>query len=116
MSSSRGAIEDLPCRGAVAPSIHSGSKSFHCYSVLAWEGIGSEWSTREFRGRYWAEVQIYQVRHQYPLSCLRVQCWLAACVQKYTLESSTLLNAKGKKELIEWCMKEGLSASSYECP
>ncbi|GFW97809.1 uncharacterized protein TNCV_1425721 [Trichonephila clavipes] len=23
---------------------------------------------------------------------------------------------KGKKELIEWCMKEGLIASSYECP
>ncbi|GFW83177.1 uncharacterized protein TNCV_3237241 [Trichonephila clavipes] len=22
----------------------------------------------------------------------------------------------GKKELIEWCMKEGLIASSYECP
>ncbi|PRD28479.1 UNVERIFIED_CONTAM: hypothetical protein NCL1_32257 [Trichonephila clavipes] len=28
----------------------------------------------------------------------------------------TLLNAKGKKELIKWCMKEGLIASSYECP
>ncbi|GFT92968.1 uncharacterized protein TNCV_741081 [Trichonephila clavipes] len=24
--------------------------------------------------------------------------------------------AAGKKELIEWCMKEGLIASSYECP
>ncbi|GFU45084.1 uncharacterized protein TNCV_4235621 [Trichonephila clavipes] len=23
---------------------------------------------------------------------------------------------RGKKELIEWCMKEGLIASSYECP
>ncbi|GFX33374.1 integrase catalytic domain-containing protein [Trichonephila clavipes] len=34
----------------------------------------------------------------------------------YTLELFTLLNAKGKKELIEWCMKEGLIASSYEYP
>ncbi|GFV77451.1 uncharacterized protein TNCV_1069801 [Trichonephila clavipes] len=27
-----------------------------------------------------------------------------------------LKNLLGKKELIEWCMKEGLIASSYECP
>ncbi|GFV06751.1 uncharacterized protein TNCV_1611641 [Trichonephila clavipes] len=41
---------------------------------------------------------------------------MAACVSEYTLEVFTLLNAKGKKELIEWCMKEGLIASNYECP
>ncbi|GFX52946.1 hypothetical protein TNCV_3228141 [Trichonephila clavipes] len=41
---------------------------------------------------------------------------MAACVREYTLEFFTLLNAKGKKELIEWCWKEGLIASSYECP
>ncbi|GFV00602.1 uncharacterized protein TNCV_915421 [Trichonephila clavipes] len=41
---------------------------------------------------------------------------MAACVRKYTLEFFTLLNAKGKKELIEWYMKEGLIALSYECP
>ncbi|GFU79938.1 uncharacterized protein TNCV_578181 [Trichonephila clavipes] len=41
---------------------------------------------------------------------------MAACVSGYTLEFFTLLNAKGKKELIEWSMKEGLIASSYECP
>ncbi|GFS53064.1 retrovirus-related Pol polyprotein from transposon TNT 1-94 [Trichonephila clavipes] len=41
---------------------------------------------------------------------------LVACVRESTLEFFTLLNAKGKKELIEWCMKEGLIASSYECP
>ncbi|GFX75163.1 uncharacterized protein TNCV_3170901 [Trichonephila clavipes] len=41
---------------------------------------------------------------------------MAALVSEYTLEFLTLLNARGKKELIEWCMKEGLIASSYECP
>ncbi|GFY03957.1 retrovirus-related Pol polyprotein from transposon opus [Trichonephila clavipes] len=41
---------------------------------------------------------------------------MAALVSEYTLEFFTLLNARGKKELIEWCMKEGLIASSYECP
>ncbi|GFU92814.1 uncharacterized protein TNCV_1058961 [Trichonephila clavipes] len=41
---------------------------------------------------------------------------MAACVREYTLEFFTLLNAKGKKEFIEWCMKKGLIASSYECP
>ncbi|GFU03564.1 uncharacterized protein TNCV_2257671 [Trichonephila clavipes] len=41
---------------------------------------------------------------------------MAALVSEYTLEYFTLLNARGKKELIEWCMKEGLIASSYECP
>ncbi|GFY13017.1 brkDBD domain-containing protein [Trichonephila clavipes] len=41
---------------------------------------------------------------------------LAARVREYTLEFFTLLNAKGKKKLIEWCMKEGLIALSYECP
>ncbi|GFS77434.1 uncharacterized protein TNCV_4491171 [Trichonephila clavipes] len=40
---------------------------------------------------------------------------MAALVSEYTLEFFTLLNARGKKELIEWCMKEGLIASSYEC-
>ncbi|GFX31298.1 uncharacterized protein TNCV_2061171 [Trichonephila clavipes] len=40
---------------------------------------------------------------------------MAALVSEYTLEFFTLLNARGKKELIEWCMK-GLIASSYECP
>ncbi|GFX92178.1 uncharacterized protein TNCV_1740981 [Trichonephila clavipes] len=28
----------------------------------------------------------------------------------------TVKESKSKKELIEWCMKEGLIASSYECP
>ncbi|GFX12288.1 hypothetical protein TNCV_63341 [Trichonephila clavipes] len=41
---------------------------------------------------------------------------MAALVSEYTLEFFTLLNARGKKEFIEWCMKEGLIASSYECP
>ncbi|GFS54720.1 uncharacterized protein TNCV_2749751 [Trichonephila clavipes] len=41
---------------------------------------------------------------------------MAALVSEYTLDFFTLLNARGKKELIEWCMKEGLIASSYECP
>ncbi|GFU00609.1 uncharacterized protein TNCV_4817861 [Trichonephila clavipes] len=41
---------------------------------------------------------------------------MAALVNEYTLEFFTLLNARGKNELIEWCMKEGLIASSYECP
>ncbi|GFS76366.1 uncharacterized protein TNCV_1620101 [Trichonephila clavipes] len=41
---------------------------------------------------------------------------MAALVSEYTLELFTLLNARSKKELIEWCMKEGLIASSYECP
>ncbi|GFY09022.1 uncharacterized protein TNCV_4662131 [Trichonephila clavipes] len=41
---------------------------------------------------------------------------MAALVSEYTLEFFTLLNARGKKELIEWCMKEGIIASSYECP
>ncbi|GFU79532.1 HTH_Tnp_Tc3_2 domain-containing protein [Trichonephila clavipes] len=41
---------------------------------------------------------------------------MAALVSEYTLEFFTLLNARGKKEMIEWCMKEGLIASSYECP
>ncbi|GFY24371.1 uncharacterized protein TNCV_1014201 [Trichonephila clavipes] len=41
---------------------------------------------------------------------------MAALVREYTLEFLTLLDARGKKELIEWCMKEGLIASSYECP
>ncbi|GFU18953.1 uncharacterized protein TNCV_2347401 [Trichonephila clavipes] len=42
---------------------------------------------------------------------------MAALVSEYTLEFFTLLDARGKKELIEreWCMK-GLIASSYECP
>ncbi|GFV99955.1 uncharacterized protein TNCV_3567461 [Trichonephila clavipes] len=39
-----------------------------------------------------------------------------ALVSEYTLEFFMLLNARGKKELIEWCMEEGLIASSYECP
>ncbi|GFS99598.1 uncharacterized protein TNCV_167241 [Trichonephila clavipes] len=30
--------------------------------------------------------------------------------------TKTKLTSFGKKELIEWCMKEGLIASSYECP
>ncbi|GFX81503.1 uncharacterized protein TNCV_4509091 [Trichonephila clavipes] len=33
--------------------------------------------------------------------------------QSYLYRISTFA---GKKELIEWCMKEGLIASSYECP
>ncbi|GFX65259.1 uncharacterized protein TNCV_4821501 [Trichonephila clavipes] len=41
---------------------------------------------------------------------------MAALVSEYTLEFFTLLNARSKKELIEWCMKERLIASSYECP
>ncbi|GFW01277.1 uncharacterized protein TNCV_5029331 [Trichonephila clavipes] len=41
---------------------------------------------------------------------------MIALVSEYMLEFFTLLNARGKKELIEWCMKEGLIASSYECP
>ncbi|GFV00983.1 uncharacterized protein TNCV_2584551 [Trichonephila clavipes] len=41
---------------------------------------------------------------------------MAALVSEYTLEFFTLLNARSKKELIEWCMKEGLIASIYECP
>ncbi|GFX78390.1 uncharacterized protein TNCV_3034331 [Trichonephila clavipes] len=41
---------------------------------------------------------------------------MAALVSEYTLEFFTLLNARSKKELIEWCMKEGLIASSYGCP
>ncbi|GFX79426.1 uncharacterized protein K02A2.6 [Trichonephila clavipes] len=43
---------------------------------------------------------------------------MAALVSEYTLEFFTLLDARGKKELIhtQWCMKEGLIASSYECP
>ncbi|GFS76357.1 uncharacterized protein TNCV_1620031 [Trichonephila clavipes] len=41
---------------------------------------------------------------------------MAALVSEYMLEFFMLLNARGKKELIEWCMKEGLIASSYECP
>ncbi|GFX29702.1 uncharacterized protein TNCV_2750361 [Trichonephila clavipes] len=41
---------------------------------------------------------------------------MAALVSEYMLEFFTLLNARSKKELIEWCMKEGLIASSYECP
>ncbi|GFW31670.1 uncharacterized protein TNCV_4683431 [Trichonephila clavipes] len=43
---------------------------------------------------------------------------MAACVSEYTLEFFTLLNAKGKKELIEWCIKEtrGFIALNYECP
>ncbi|GFT42315.1 uncharacterized protein TNCV_1786231 [Trichonephila clavipes] len=40
----------------------------------------------------------------------------SACVSEYNSEFFTLLNAKGKKELIEWCMNEGLIASNYECP
>ncbi|GFS74868.1 uncharacterized protein TNCV_1395551 [Trichonephila clavipes] len=31
-------------------------------------------------------------------------------------QSSSSAPATSKKELIEWCMKEGLIASSYECP
>ncbi|GFW90007.1 uncharacterized protein TNCV_2172021 [Trichonephila clavipes] len=42
--------------------------------------------------------------------------FMVAYVRESTLEFFTLLNAKGKKELIEWCMKEGLIAWSYECP
>ncbi|GFV25271.1 uncharacterized protein TNCV_3726431 [Trichonephila clavipes] len=41
---------------------------------------------------------------------------MAALDSEYTLEFFMLLDARGKKELIEWCMKEGLIASSYECP
>ncbi|GFW40469.1 uncharacterized protein TNCV_1020261 [Trichonephila clavipes] len=41
---------------------------------------------------------------------------MAALVSEYMLEFFTLLNARSKKELIEWCMKEGSIASSYECP
>ncbi|GFV40754.1 histone-lysine N-methyltransferase SETMAR [Trichonephila clavipes] len=41
---------------------------------------------------------------------------MVAYVKEYILDFFTLLNAKGKKELIEWCMKEGLIASRYECP
>ncbi|GFW56100.1 transposable element Tcb1 transposase [Trichonephila clavipes] len=43
---------------------------------------------------------------------------MAALVSEYTLEFFTLLNARSKKELIEreWCMKEVLIVSSYECP
>ncbi|GFU98627.1 uncharacterized protein TNCV_3654581 [Trichonephila clavipes] len=41
---------------------------------------------------------------------------MAALVSEYMLEFFTLLNARSKKELIEWCMKEELIASSYECP
>ncbi|GFX70601.1 uncharacterized protein TNCV_875751 [Trichonephila clavipes] len=41
---------------------------------------------------------------------------MAALVSEYTLEFFRLLKARSKKELIEWCMKEGLIASSYECP
>ncbi|GFU86718.1 uncharacterized protein TNCV_4966631 [Trichonephila clavipes] len=41
---------------------------------------------------------------------------MAALVSEYTLEFFTLLDARGKKELIEWSMKEGLITSSYECP
>ncbi|GFX93845.1 uncharacterized protein TNCV_1590211 [Trichonephila clavipes] len=41
---------------------------------------------------------------------------LAACVREYTLEFFTLLNTNGKKGLIEWGMKKGLIALSYECP
>ncbi|GFW58328.1 brkDBD domain-containing protein [Trichonephila clavipes] len=37
-------------------------------------------------------------------------------MREYASEFFTLLNANGKKELIEWGMKEGLIASSYECP
>ncbi|GFU54121.1 brkDBD domain-containing protein [Trichonephila clavipes] len=44
------------------------------------------------------------------LSC-RCQVLLSiSCV------SFDLLPGAGKKELIEWCLKEGLIASSYECP
>ena len=32
------------------------------------------------------------------------------------MDEFTLLNARGKKEVLEWCMKEKLIASSYECP
>ncbi|GFX90083.1 uncharacterized protein TNCV_2420671 [Trichonephila clavipes] len=46
-----------------------------------------------------------------PMMCLV----LVACVRESTLEFFTLLNGKGKKELIEWCMKTGLIASSNEC-
>ncbi|GFU19094.1 hypothetical protein TNCV_3574991 [Trichonephila clavipes] len=41
---------------------------------------------------------------------------MAEYVGEYTLDFFTLLNAKCKKELIEWCMKEGLIASSYARP
>ena len=34
----------------------------------------------------------------------------------YFIEFFILLNAKGQKKVIEWCMKEGLIASNYECP
>ena len=40
---------------------------------------------------------------------------MAASKSEYTLEFFTLLNVKGKKEAIEWFMKEGLIASNYEC-
>ncbi|GFU77822.1 uncharacterized protein TNCV_1138301 [Trichonephila clavipes] len=38
--------------------------------------------------------------------------YLITCLPSHPGE----LIAKCKKELIEWCMKEGLIASSYECP
>ncbi|PRD37048.1 UNVERIFIED_CONTAM: hypothetical protein NCL1_06807 [Trichonephila clavipes] len=41
---------------------------------------------------------------------------MVVCMSEYTLEFFTLLSAKGKKELTEWCMKVGLIASSYESP
>ncbi|KFM66185.1 hypothetical protein X975_01308, partial [Stegodyphus mimosarum] len=41
---------------------------------------------------------------------------MGACVSEYTLEFFSLLNAKGNKEFIQWCMKERLIASNYECP
>ncbi|GFY00296.1 hypothetical protein TNCV_4710981 [Trichonephila clavipes] len=46
----------------------------------------------------------------------RLQPPTTACTA-FTAESAfSLLNAKGKKELIEWCMNEGLIVSSYEFP
>ncbi|GFV56005.1 hypothetical protein TNCV_2729091 [Trichonephila clavipes] len=44
----------------------------------------------------------------------------ARCLPGVHPEHSTTSSGRGsnggKKELIEWCMKEGLIASSYECP
>ncbi|GFT08364.1 uncharacterized protein TNCV_3423231 [Trichonephila clavipes] len=39
-------------------------------------------------------------------------------IRWFTPRRAHILGANyfGKKELIEWCMKEGLIASSYECP
>ncbi|GFY25928.1 uncharacterized protein TNCV_1916781 [Trichonephila clavipes] len=49
-----------------------------------------------------------------------VNFWLQGRTRREKTNGRTVIVAiskqKGKKELIEWCMKEGLIASSYECP